>query len=331
MRFGFPFTSLLTPRFAPLLAPAILLVAATTAAFPQVARAQQVQPTTTPGQQDDVAAAQDGSNRYGPFGLLDRRSIYGKYWFPEPLRAEEVDVDNEIRVDYFHAEKRGKQADEVEFELEKSFGLVTVEVATAYESEREREFDDTTGTTERSTADGIGSIELAARFPFFQYVSDDRRFDTTFVFGMELAIPSGSDISKDTELVPKVANLTRLGSHVAIQTGAGYSVLIGPEEGGLNTLEYSAVLGYELTRNELRLPGVLSVWPLVELEGEVPLNHDERGHNQLSGTVGARLNFDTLKGSPLQPRIGLGYTFPIDSGAREEFDWGIVTSLILEY
>jgi hypothetical protein len=43
------------------------------------------------------------------------------------------------------------------------------------------------------------------------------------------------------------------------------------------------------------------------------------------------VNFDTLQGSALQPRVGSGTVFPVDSGAREEFDWGIVTSLILEY
>ena len=57
-------------------------------------------------------------DRYGPFGLLDRRSTYGRYWFPEPLRTDEADVDNEIRVDYFHAEKRGTQADELKLEVE---------------------------------------------------------------------------------------------------------------------------------------------------------------------------------------------------------------------
>jgi len=271
------------------------------------------------------------SDRYGPFNLLDRHSTYGKYWFPEPLRTGEVDVDNEIRVDYFHAEKRDKQSDEVQFELEKSFGLVTLEVAAGYESAREREFDDDSGTFHRISDEGLTNIELAGRFPFFQYVSADQAFDTTFVFGMELALPSGSDISRDTELVPSLANLTRLGEHVAIQTSAGYSMLIGPEEGGLNTLEYAAVLGYELKHEQLPLPGVLTLWPLIELEGEVPLNHDDRGHNQLSGTAGFRINFDTIDGFPLQPRVGIGYTFPIDSGAREEFDWGIVTSLILEY
>jgi len=39
--------------------------------------------------------------RYGPLGLLDRRSTYGEGWFPEPLLTDEADVDNEFRIDWF--------------------------------------------------------------------------------------------------------------------------------------------------------------------------------------------------------------------------------------
>jgi hypothetical protein len=34
---------------------------------------------------------------------------------------------------------------------------------------------------------------------------------------------------------------------------------------------------------------------------------------------------------PVQPRLGLGYVFPINDGAREELHWGIFTSLVFEY
>jgi hypothetical protein len=44
-------------------------------------------------------------------------------------------------------------------------------------------------------------------------------------------------------------------------------MLIGPEEGGLNTLEYSAVVRLRADRaTSCPLPGVLSLWPLLELE-----------------------------------------------------------------
>src|SRR5881397_2514805 len=89
------------------------------------------------------------STRYGPFGLLDRRSIYGKYWFPEPLATDESDVDNEVRADCFHGEKRNHQFDSVKVEIEKSFGLMTVEIAGGYETDRVRSFDADTSTFQR--------------------------------------------------------------------------------------------------------------------------------------------------------------------------------------
>src|SRR5579862_6100235 len=49
----------------------------------------------------DVDSEGSGT-REGLFGLLDSRSIYGKDWFPEPLRADEADVDNELAFKYFH-------------------------------------------------------------------------------------------------------------------------------------------------------------------------------------------------------------------------------------
>src|SRR5438552_1305194 len=79
---------------------------------------------------EDSAAAD--SHRYGPFGLLDRRSTYGTYWFPEPLRAGEMDVDREFRIDYFHGENQNTQEDEVSAELEWNFGLLTLEAEIPY-------------------------------------------------------------------------------------------------------------------------------------------------------------------------------------------------------
>jgi hypothetical protein len=39
-----------------------------------------------------------------------------------------MDVDDELRLDWFHAERSGFQADELTLEIEKSFGLLTLEV-----------------------------------------------------------------------------------------------------------------------------------------------------------------------------------------------------------
>lgn len=271
------------------------------------------------------------TDRYGPLGLLDHRSIYGQYWFPEPLRADESDVDNEIRADYFHAENHSRQFDSMRAEIEKSFGLMTIEISPGYESDRTSSIDPITGEKTRDTEEGFTNIEIGARVPFYQYVSPGGRFDSTFVFGMEVAPPVLSKISKDVEIVPKLFNLTRLGDHFSVQLGLGNSVLIGPQDHGLSTLEYDAVFGYELAKQQLPLPFVLSTVSILEFDGEYTLNQESAGQNQLFGTAGFRFNFDSISWLPAQPRIGIGYTFPIDQGARDEFRWGIVTSLVFEY
>src|SRR3954471_22434545 len=78
-----------------------------------------------------------GSTRYGWFNALDHRSRYGQYWFVEPLRGPEMDVDREFRVDWFHGEDQNLQQDEVKAEIEYNFGLLTVELELPYEREAE--------------------------------------------------------------------------------------------------------------------------------------------------------------------------------------------------
>jgi hypothetical protein len=148
---------------------------------------------------------------------------------------------------------------------------------------------------------------------------------------MEATVPTRARISRDWELVPKIFNLTRIGDHLAIQTGLGDSILVGPQGRGLSTLEYNATFGYELTRDQLPLPVILNSWPIVEFEGERTLNQAEAGRDQLFGTAGFRFNFDSISWLAAQPRIGIGYTFPIDKGARDEFRWGVVVSVVFEY
>src|SRR5690242_9255476 len=59
--------------------------------------------------------------RYGLFNLLDHRSKYATNWYPEPLLSDEMDWDQEVRLDWFHSENRGIQSDEVHGEVEFSF------------------------------------------------------------------------------------------------------------------------------------------------------------------------------------------------------------------
>lgn len=232
-------------------------------------------------------------------------------------------------MDYFHAEGPGGQSDELGPEIEYNFGLLTVEAETAYQWNRELSAEPLTGRVAHQSTRGLGAIELAVRHPVFQFVSSDGNFDYTLAGAFELAIPSGSSLSKDTELVPQIFQLARIGQHLSIEASAGYSMLIGPDEGGTNTLEYNLVLGCNLEHDELPVPGVLRTIPLFELNGETGLSRQATGRNALSGTAGFRFNLSSI--GPLQPRIGIGYVFPIDRGARDGLNWGVVTSMVFEF
>jgi hypothetical protein len=275
------------------------------------------------------AAESSPSTRYGPFGLLDHRSIYGQYWFVEPLRGPEMDVDREVRVDYFHSESHGSQLDSVKGEIEYNFNLLTVEVELPWERDSNAMFNRSVGRTIRHASANVGNLELAARHPLFQFVSADNFFDYTVAGAFELGIPTNSPISKDTEFVPKLFQLARLGDHLSVEASAGLSMFAGPQLGGEDTLEYNLVLGYNVEHEELPLPHVLRTIPIFELNGDSSLHGPDSGTNRLSGTAGFRLNFDSI--GPAQPRIGIGYVFPIDKGARDRSRWGIVTSLVFEY
>ena len=275
-----------------------------------------------------AAHAQD-SDRYGPWGLLDHRSRYGQYWFPEPLRADETDVDNEIRLDWVHQERTGRQFDYVKSEVEKSFGLLTLELEAPYTRESVAERTRLRAIA-RARAEGIGNVSIGARHPIFQTVSNDGAIDNTVGLALEIGVPTHSTVSKNTEIVPKVFDDLRLGDHFSVQFIAGNSVLLGSAPlGGVQTFEYAAVLGYALERDEIRLRGIERFIPILEFQGETTLTHAEAGRDALSGTVGARINLDSI--GPLQPRLGLGYVFPIDQGSRQDFRWGVVSSLVFEF
>lgn len=267
---------------------------------------------------------------YGWFGLLDHRSRYGQFWFPEPFRLDETDVDNEVRFDWVHQEGKGHISDEGHVELEKAFGLTTFELEIPYQRASDDTTDPVTGAKSREHTWGAGNIEVSVRRPIYQFVSRDQFFDNSVGAAFELGIPTNSKVSRNTEAVAKIFDSLRLGEHFSVQVIGGYSVLMGPgDDGGKRSFEYGVVTGYNLSRQDLALPHVEQLIPIFELKGETPLNKDDAGHNNLSGTVGVRANFDAI--GPLQPRLGVGYIFPIDKAARDEFKWGIVTSLVFEY
>ena len=262
------------------------------------------------------------STRYGLFDLLDSRSQYGQGAFPEPFIVDYSDYEvNEARLDLLHTKIGGQHSDLLTAELEKGFfGVLTLELEVPYQ------WDHVQGLRQQ----GFNNINLGARAPVYQYVSTSGFVDSTFGVAFEGGIPTDSTLSKNGELVPKVFNDLRLGEHFTMQSILGYSTLVGPgEEGGLQTFEYGFVFGYTIPHEQVPIPGTLQVIPVFELLGETALNHGQKGDTSLEGNAAIRVNFKTI--GTIQPRLGIGYVFPIDNNARQDLHWGIVTSLVFEY
>jgi hypothetical protein len=271
--------------------------------------------TTAPG------VPESASGRYGLFNGLDRRSWYSQGNFPEPLLVDDSGLEiNETRLDWLHTRANGQQSDVASAEVEKGFGLLTVELKIPYER------DESSG----QVSQGIGNIEVGARQPFYQFVSTRAFFDTTLGGAMEVGIPVNSAVSKNTELVPKVFNDLRVGESFTVQSLLGYSSLLGGgADGGLQKFEYGFVFGYRIEHRQLPLPGVQQLIPMLEIKGETEMNHDNAGRSSLLGNAAVRVNLNTI--GRVQPRLGLGFVFPMNSNARADVHWGIFTSLVFEY
>jgi hypothetical protein len=261
------------------------------------------------------------STRYGLFGMLDHRSEYGQGIFPEPFLVDDSDLEkNEARLDWLHTHRNDQRSDEVTAEIEKGFGLMTLEVEVPFE----RDVDGSTITQ------GMANIDLGARYPIYQYVSANGFVDSTFGAGIEVGIPTNSSVSMNAEFVPKIFNDLKVGDHFTMQSILGYSVLSGPgEDGGLQTFEYGFVFGYTFQHAELPIPGVLQFIPVVEFTGETALNHEDHGRNSVLADVGFRANLKPI--GRVQPRLGVAFVFPVEQNAQEDVHWGVVTSLVFEY
>ncbi len=271
-----------------------------------------------------------GNDRYGFLDLLDHRSRYGQNFFPEPFRMDETDVDNELRGDYLYTTGKGQRVNLFHGEVEKSFGLLTIEVEAQYERDSDRENDPAQGDPYNRIS-GVDDIDLGGRLPVYQYVSADDFLDNSVGVAFEVGIPSGyAVLGRNTEIVPKVFDALRLGDHFSFQTILGWSTLEGQApDGGAQHFEYGVLLGYNIDHEQLPLPGVDSVVPIFEIVGEHGINMDDAGKDVLSATVGPRVLFKPVNG--WQPKLGLGLVIPLDKGAREEFTWGVLTSVVFEY
>jgi hypothetical protein len=261
------------------------------------------------------------STRYGLFGWFDHRSEYGQEVFPEPFLVDDSDLEkDEARLDWLHTHRNDQHSDLVTAEVEKGFGLMTLEVEIPFERDVDA----------GSITQGVANIDLGARYPLYQYVSADGLIDATFGAGIEVGIPTNSSVSENAEFVPKIFNDLKIGDHFTLQSVLGYSTLAGPgEDGGLQTFEYGFVFGYTIQHDELPVPGLQQLIPVVELSGETTLNHADHGESSLIADIGFRANLKTI--GRVQPRLGVAFVFPIDRTARNDVHWGVVTSLVFEY
>jgi len=280
----------------------------------------------TPAWADEPMASATNSTfapdtRYGLFNGLDHRSWYSEGDFPEPFLVDDSGLEiNEARLDWLHTEASSRHNDTVTAEVEKGFGNLTLEIEVPYERD----------WNSGAVSQGIGNIDLGARYPFYQYVSANEFFDTTFGGAIEVGIPASSAISINPEFVPKIFNDTKIGDHFTAQSVFGYSTLAGGgADGGLQTFESGFTFGYAIPHQELPLPGVQRFIPMFELVGNTPMNHDNPGRTSLIGNACFRLNLKTI--GRVQPRLGLGYVFPLNNDARADVHCGIVTSLVFEY
>ena len=150
------------------------------------------------------------------------------------------------RFDWLHTRGDNQHSDTFKAEIEKGFGLLTLELELPYVRE----------VSDGEVSRGIDNMDVGARHPIYQYVSGNGFVDSTFGVGIEVGIPVDSSFSQNTELVPKVFNDLKLGDHFTLQSVFGYSMLYGPgEDGGLQTFEYGFVFGYTIQHKELPLPG----------------------------------------------------------------------------
>jgi len=257
----------------------------------------------------------------GILNWLDRRSAYYQDAFPQPLLVDDTGLEEgELEFGSLHTQAGQQQSDEVTVGVQKSFGLLTLELGVPYE--READSDD--------VSQGIGSIELGGRYPLCQFVSASGFFDTTMGVALEIGIPVNSVEGGSTEVVPKLFNDLKLGGHFTIQTVLGYSTFLGDgQNGGLQTFEYGFALGYAIPHDELPLPWEKQFTPLLELDGEMIMNQSDAGQNSLPGSIGFRMDLKPI--GDIDPSFAVGFVFPMDTSTREEIHWGIATGLTLEF
>jgi hypothetical protein len=302
----------------------IVLVATLVAAWSRPVRADS----------DDAPATRCGSCL---FSTLDSRSKYYGDSFPEPFRVEDTTLNNELRFDWEHDENRGAIGNVMSAEVQKSVGIVTLEIQAPYlintssgnSTDRGGDADDAVvGSSGRHRAQGFGDIELAARLPLLQYVSSSSLVDNSVGFNLDCGIPTNTVVGKNAELSPGVFDDLAIGNHFTLQTLFSFTHTFGSYSAGRGSFAYGLAFGYAIEDEEFAIPRVERLIPMLELVGNTTLDGRLAGHDALTGTAGLRAEFKPI--GSIQPTFGVGYIFPIDSGGREQTRWGLFTSLTFE-
>jgi hypothetical protein len=273
----------------------------------------------------DSLDAASGTNsvpaNLGLFHGLDPRSAYNADFFPQPLLVDDTGLEEgEIEFASLDTKANDQRTDFASVGVQKSFGMATFEFTVPYERDADAD----------EAVQGVGNLELGARYPLYQWVSAGGGFDTTMGVAAEIGLPVNSVVSKNAEFDPTIFNDLKVGDHFSLQTVLGYSTLFGGgDAGGLQTFEYGLAFGYAVPRGDLRVPGVVQLTPLFELDGETQLNKEDPGENSLLGSIGLRVDFKAI--GEVQPSLAVSFVFPLDEGARSEVHWGIATGLTLEF
>ena len=263
------------------------------------------------------------------FGLINRRSSDGQDFFPDPFLGPEFDRETQIEFDYAHGETRNQQANEAGAQLEWNFiGQFTLAGEFGYDSEHEknaRSGRDGNGA-EQVNARGFENVDLAVFHPIFRAVSEEEAFDYSAVLRLDVGIPTRTAVSgTDVQLTPYLGQLLRVGEHVSVEAWTGPQFTIAPHP--VDQFIYGASFGYKIAHNQVALPLTKSVTPLFEIDGQTPFS--SHGQDALFGVAGGAWQFAAF--GELHPRVGFGYQFPLDRGAREQLHWGIIAQVFLDF
>ena len=283
---------------------------------------------------DDQPAPADRPTAPAPvgryaFSLLDRRSSYGRDFFPDPFLGPEFDRETQLEFDYAHGEAPGRQENEADAQLQWNFvEQFTLSVEAGYDAEhgpgaRTGGESDEAGP---ANAQGFEDVDVAVYHPVFEAVSQGRMLDYTVALRLDVGVPTHTAVSgSNVQLTPYLGQLFRLGEHVSVEAWTGPQFTLASRQ--TQRLLYGTLLGYQITRRQLALPFTRSVTPLFELDGQQPFSR--HGADALLGVAGFNWQFAPL--GELQPRLGVGYQFPVDRGARDQLRWGIVTQVFLDF